>query len=244
MGYSIHERNFISLNSKLSYIWGLFNTYGEFILNEAESIIYTRVIQYIRGIYIEWGGTYHIYKGHSIYKGDFIWLRRNLSYIQGSFNTLGKFILTEEEAIIYTRVIQYIRGIYFDWGGSYHIYEGHSIHKGNLILTEEKTIIYTRVIQYIREIYFDWGGSYHIYMSHSIHMWNLFWLRRKLSYIQWSFNMKGEFYLTEEEPITYTGVIQYIRGIYFDQRGTNHLYKYHLLNNENLFLKKLNEFLK
>ena len=59
--------------------------------------------------------------------------------------------MIEDGPIIYTRVNSINKGKFFDWGGSYYIYEGHSINKGK---------------------FFDWGGSYYIYKCHSINKGN------------------------------------------------------------------------
>ena len=53
------------------------------------------------------------------------------------------------------------------WGGSYYIYEGHSINKGNFLDWEETYYIYEG-LSMNKRILGDWGGTYYIYEGHSI----------------------------------------------------------------------------
>ena len=88
---------------------------------------------------VDWNQPRKKYHSHSYIKGIRLW---------GSFKKWGEFGgLRKGLVYVHMRFIKEIGTKFFDWGGTYDIYEGHSINKRN---------------------FFDWRGTYDIYEGHSI----------------------------------------------------------------------------
>ena len=215
---------------------------------EEEPIIYTRIIQWTKGFFglrknlpyiqgsfneqryfLAWGRTYHIYKDHSMNKGIF-WpeeeptiytriiqwtkvffgLRKNLLYIQGSFNEQRYFLA---------------------WGRTYHIYKDHSMNKG-IFWPQDGPIIYSGVIQWSK-VFFGLRKDL-LYIQGSVNKQRYFLAWGRTYYIYEYHSMNEGIFWPEEEPIIYTRIIQWTKGSF--GLKTDLLYIWVSFNDQRYFL--------